>query len=67
MSFIEITDEYGNQMIIALKRLDKSQLSQLRNGLTQITLKPHNKGDPEEYVYSLTPVEEIWEQIKLRL
>lgn len=71
MSYINITDTFGNPLILSLKRIDQVSLHPVEEGSdilkTCITLTPLGKDDPEDYVFSNTPVEEIWEQIKLRM
>lgn len=71
MSFINVKDERGNDMLLSLKRIDKVQLQDTGgdndDASVRITLLPLSKDDPEEYIYSSTPVDEIWDQIKMRM
>ena len=73
MSFIKIEDEHGNDMILGLKRISKVKLDvpeaaeNDESTLTILTLEPLSKDDVEEIVMSRTPVDEIWEQIKMRM
>lgn len=67
MSYIQIEDEKGEMMLVGLKRITKVRLSPRTDGLTELTLEPYSKDDPEELIYSTTPVARIWEQIKMRM
>lgn len=66
MSFLNIMDHEGDQMLLSLKRVDKVKLSR-KCGYTVIVLEPIHKDDPPEEILSRTSVGDIWEQIRLRM
>lgn len=76
MSYIKVQDENGNDCLVGLKRITKVSLEPVKDTAgdndegrfcTVIKLEPISKDDDFEYVYSKTPVVEIWNQIKLRM
>lgn len=71
MSYLHIKDERGRPMIISLKRFRKASVADVgaanSDGISMITLEGATKDDPDEVIYSTTPVEELWDQIRMRL
>jgi len=73
VTFINIDDTSGNEMILSLKRISKVKLEAPVEGdnddagTTCITLEATGKDGIEEYVFSSTSVEDIWAMIKLRM
>lgn len=62
--FIELLDEDGEPMILAIARIDRVESQGCRS---RITLLPLTKDDDVEVVYSATDVPEIWEKLRQRI
>lgn len=65
MSYLQLKDMNDGMMIVSLDRVYKVYISH-ELGCNIVELEPVTKDDPREMVSTSTPVEEIWEQIRMK-